>query len=65
MNLHTSFSGSVASGAPLLYSGFKPATFREILATIPARPVLDKLVDRFFDEQNSPMATLRKYSYKG
>ncbi|CAG8979571.1 hypothetical protein HYALB_00013455 [Hymenoscyphus albidus] len=60
LNLDTSFSSSisVANGAPLLYSGFKSSTFHEIHTSIPERPVLDKLIDRVFDEYDSPLTAL-------
>ncbi|KAG9230545.1 hypothetical protein BJ875DRAFT_152352 [Amylocarpus encephaloides] len=54
-NLHTSFSSAISNGPPLLFSQVKPATFEEILATLPSKPAVDKILERFFDEKDSPM----------
>jgi len=32
----------------------------EILATLPAKPAADKMMKRFFDDENSPVPTFRK-----
>ncbi|RDL36150.1 uncharacterized protein BP5553_06762 [Venustampulla echinocandica] len=56
INLHTAFSGP-AGGPPLLYGPVKPVSFEELLASVPARPALDKLIEKFFDEKDSPVPT--------
>ena len=38
-----------STGPQLLYGGVKAATKEEILASIPARPVVDRLVSRYFN----------------
>jgi hypothetical protein len=64
LSLHTSSTGSYTTGPPMLLRQFKPATFKEILATIPEKPALDRIIARFFDGENSPIPTLRKLLVK-
>ena len=46
--------------APSLICGMvRPLSREELIATIPAKPACDKLMARFFDEQNSPVPTYR------
>ncbi|KAF4630074.1 hypothetical protein G7Y89_g8068 [Cudoniella acicularis] len=49
-----SFPGIV--DGPTIFSGpIKPITFQELLETIPAKPTLDKILERFFDLTDSPV----------
>lgn len=58
----------ITGGAPVGFDGpsllgggvIKPATREELLATMPSKPAADKLIERFFDEEDSPVPTFRK-----
>ncbi|TVY85018.1 Equisetin cluster transcription factor eqxF [Lachnellula suecica] len=51
--LHTS---NVTTDGPALLCGLlKPVGLDDLLATLPAKPAVDKLIQRFFEENNSPV----------
>jgi hypothetical protein len=51
-----------AVDGPSLLSGLvKPISFSEVLATLLAKPAMDKLIERFFDERESPVPAFREY----
>lgn len=49
------------SDAPgLLWGMAKPVNREELIASLPPKPACDKLMARFFDEEESPVPTFRK-----
>jgi len=48
-------------GSGLLYSQVKPIERIEILSTLPPKLEVDRLIARFFDHQNFPIAVAREY----
>ncbi len=56
--VQNSFSNGF-DGPGILTGILQPITMEEILASLPAKPAADKLMNRFFEEENSPVPTFR------
>ncbi|KKK12426.1 hypothetical protein AOCH_003148, partial [Aspergillus ochraceoroseus] len=52
------YAGMEGPTPSLLCGSVKLATIAELLATIPPKPTVDKLIARFFDEHRSPVPSL-------
>jgi hypothetical protein len=58
IDLNASFAG--VDGPSLLCGLVKPVSFEELLATLPPKPALDRLLQRFFNVNGPMTPTFRK-----
>ena len=58
-DVHPSLSNT-ADGTSLLFGHVKEIEKIEILATLPLKPAVDKLIHQFFDRKTFPISVVRK-----
>jgi hypothetical protein len=51
---------NTADGSSLLFGQVKQIDILEILATLPPKPEIDKLLSQFFDQKKFPITVARK-----
>lgn len=50
----------VIDGPSLFFGVTQPASMPELLSSFPSRPAVEKLLTRFFDNEEGPAPTFRK-----
>lgn len=61
MALTASLASTTIGGPSFLCGMVDPIDMPELLASLPPKPIADKLIGTFFDENDSLVPSLRKY----